>query len=72
MEVKLAEEESRLSRTIYLEKKRMRAHKQSEVELTPIEAGTQKTKEYIAQMKILEQEMTVRLRDSQLNLSNSK
>lgn len=72
LEIKLQQEEGRLSRTLYLEKKIMKAQKQSEIELIPIEMGTKRTKEYITQMKLLEQEMTVRLQNSQFNLTSSK
>lgn len=50
----------------------MKAQKQSEIELMPIEMGTKRTKEYITQMKLLEQEMTVKLQNSQFNLTSSK
>jgi Zn-finger domain-containing protein len=39
LEVKLQEEEGRLSRTLYLEKKRLHAQKKTEIELLPLEAG---------------------------------
>lgn len=47
----------RLSRTIYMEKKRLKTQKSSENELKPIEQVTKMADDYLEHMKLLEREM---------------
>lgn len=51
LEVKLQEENCRLTRTIFLEKKRLLAQSRSQIELQPLEQNTMQTKEQIRLMK---------------------
>jgi hypothetical protein len=64
LEVKLQEEQSRLTRTIFLEKKRMQAQRNTENDILPLEEGLARNQKYLEEMRELESLMVKQLNSS--------
>ena len=72
LEIKIQQENSRLNKTIFMEKKRLLTKSNSEVELQPLKLGSARASQYIKHMKQLEKQMVEQLNSSRSRLSNSK